>query len=48
MPSCAEIPVGRFAQAFEIGALAAYLAGDVSDIVTGAVFTADGGYALQH
>lgn len=45
---CADIPVGRFAQAFEIGALAAYLAGDVSDIVTGAVFTADGGYALQH
>ena len=38
----------RQAQAFEIGALAAYLAGDVSDIVTGAVFTADGGYALQH
>ena len=45
---CKDIPIGRFAQAFEIGALAAYLAGDVSDIVTGAVFTADGGYALQH
>ncbi|NLT13640.1 MAG: SDR family oxidoreductase [Clostridiales bacterium] len=45
---CADIPIGRFAQAFEIGALAVYLAGDISDIVTGAVFTADGGFALQH
>ena len=45
---CKDVPIGRFAQAFEIGALAAYLAGDISDIVTGAVFTADGGYALQH
>ncbi len=45
---CSEIPIGRFAEAFEIGALAAYLASDISDIVTGAVFTADGGFALQH
>lgn len=45
---CKDIPIGRFAEAFEIGALAAYLAGDVSDIVTGAVFTADGGYSLLH
>ncbi len=45
---CSDVPIGRFAEAFEIGALAAYLAGDISDIVTGAVFTADGGYALQH
>jgi NAD(P)-dependent dehydrogenase (short-subunit alcohol dehydrogenase family) len=45
---CADIPIGRFAEAFEIGALAAYLAGDISDIVTGAVFTADGGFSLQH
>ena len=45
---CEDIPIGRFAQAFEIGALAAYLAGDISDIVTGSVFTADGGYSLQH
>lgn len=45
---CADIPIGRFAQAFEIGALAVYLASDISDIVTGSVFTADGGYALQH
>lgn len=45
---CDDIPIGRFAEAFEIGALAAYLAADISDIVTGAIFTADGGYALQH
>lgn len=45
---CADIPIGRFAEAFEIGALAVYLAGDISDIVTGSVFTADGGYTLQH
>ena len=45
---CKDIPIERFAEAFEIGALAAYLAGDISDIVTGSIFTADGGYALQH
>ena len=45
---CEDIPIGRFAEAFEIGALAAYLAGDISDIVTGTVFTADGGYSLHH
>lgn len=45
---CEEIPIGRFAEAVEIGALAVYLAGDVSDAVTGAVFTIDGGYSLQH
>jgi NAD(P)-dependent dehydrogenase (short-subunit alcohol dehydrogenase family) len=43
-----QIPIGRFAEAIEIGALAAYLASDASDLVTGAVFTADGGYSLQH
>ena len=45
---CADIPIGRFAEAVEIGALAVYLAGDVSDAVTGSVFTIDGGYSLQH
>ena len=45
---CAEIPIGRFAEAVEIGALAAFLASDASDAITGSVFTADGGYALQH
>ena len=41
-PSAASKPT------FEIGALAVYLASDISDIVTGAIFTADGGYSLQH
>lgn len=45
---CDDIPIGRFAEAIEIGALAVYLACDASDIVTGSVFTADGGYSLQH
>ena len=45
---CATIPIGRFADALEIGALAVYLASDASDIVTGAVFTADGGFSIQH
>ena len=45
---CEQIPIGRFAQNYEIGLLAAYLAGDASDIITGAVITADGGYVLQH
>ena len=42
------IPIERFAEAIEIGALAAYLASDAADIITGAVFTADGGFSLQH
>ena len=45
---CKDIPIGRFAEAIEIGALAVYLASDASDISTGAIFTADGGYAIQH
>lgn len=45
---CKTIPIGRFAEAIEIGALAVYLASDASNIATGAVFTADGGYAIQH
>ena len=45
---CKDIPIGRFAEAIEIGALAVYLASDASAISTGAVFTADGGYAIQH
>ena len=44
----ANIPIGRLAEAIEIGVLAAYLASDAADIVTGAVFTADGGFSLQH
>ena len=42
------VPIGRLAEAIEIGVLAAYLASDAADIVTGAIFTADGGFALQH
>jgi NAD(P)-dependent dehydrogenase (short-subunit alcohol dehydrogenase family) len=42
------VPIGRFAEAVEIGALAAYLASDASDAMTGAVLTIDGGYSLQH
>ncbi|NLV51116.1 MAG: SDR family oxidoreductase [Clostridiales bacterium] len=45
---CREIPIGRFAEAVEIGALAAFLAGDASDAMTGAVLTMDGGYSLGH
>lgn len=45
---CKTIPIGRFAEAVEIGALAAYLASDSSDAMTGAVLTIDGGYSLTH
>jgi len=41
-----KIPVGRFGEAVEIGALAVYLASDASDVMTGVVLTADGGYSL--
>lgn len=40
------IPVGRFGQPIEIGALATYLASDASDNMTGAVLTIDGGHSL--
>ena len=43
---CTKIPAGRFGQAVEIGALAAYLASDASGILTGDVITIDGGYSL--
>ena len=41
-----KIPMGRFGQAIEIGALAVYLASEASNIVTGVIVTADGGYSL--
>ena len=41
-----KIPMGRFGQVSEIGALAVYLASEASNIVTGVVVTADGGYSL--
>ncbi|MCL2401424.1 MAG: SDR family oxidoreductase [Oscillospiraceae bacterium] len=43
---CEKIPVGRFGEAVEIGALAVYLASTASDIMTGAILTIDGGYSL--
>ena len=43
---CEKIPIGRFAEAIEMGALAVYLAGSASDAMTGQVLTIDGGYTL--
>lgn len=40
------IPVKRFGEPIEIGALATYLASDASDNVTGVVVTIDGGHSL--
>lgn len=40
------IPVGRFGEPIEIGALAVYLASEASDITTGTIITVDGGYSL--
>ncbi len=45
---CETIPIGRFAEAVEMGALASYLASDASDAMTGAVLNIDGGYSLTH
>lgn len=45
---CETIPIGRFAEAIEMGALAAYLASDASDAMTGAILTIDGGYSLAN
>lgn len=47
-PLLKSIPLGRFIDPIEIGALAVYLASDASEAVTGAVFTIDGGYSLLH
>ena len=41
-----KIPLGRYGEPVEIGALAVYLASEASDIMTGAVLTIDGGYSL--
>lgn len=40
------IPVGRYGQPIEIGALATYLASPASENMTGAVLTIDGGHSL--
>lgn len=42
----AKIPIGRLGEPIEIGALAVFLASEASDMVTGAVYTIDGGYSL--
>ncbi len=44
----AKIPVGRFGEGIEIGALAVYLASEASDQMTGAILTIDGGYCLAN
>lgn len=41
-----KMPSGRFGEIAEIGALAVYLASEASNIVTGVIVTADGGYSL--
>lgn len=41
-----KMPSGRFGETTEIGALAVYLASEASNIVTGVIVTADGGYSL--
>ena len=43
---CEKVPVGRFGEPLEIGALAVYLASESSEMVTGTVVTIDGGYNL--
>jgi NAD(P)-dependent dehydrogenase (short-subunit alcohol dehydrogenase family) len=42
-----KIPLGRFAEPYEIGALALYLASNASSFVTGAGFSIDGGWIAQ-
>ncbi len=43
----AKIPIGRWGELHEIGALALYLASPASSYVTGAAFTIDGGWTAQ-
>jgi NAD(P)-dependent dehydrogenase (short-subunit alcohol dehydrogenase family) len=42
-----KIPMGRWAQPYEIGGLALYLASNASSFVTGAGFSIDGGWIAQ-
>jgi NAD(P)-dependent dehydrogenase (short-subunit alcohol dehydrogenase family) len=42
----AKMPVGRFGETIEIGALAVYLASEASEMMTGMICTIDGGYSL--
>ncbi len=43
----AKIPMGRWGELHEIGALALYLASPASSYVTGSAFTIDGGWTAQ-
>jgi gluconate 5-dehydrogenase len=42
-----KIPLGRWGELHEIGALALYLASPASSYVTGAGFSIDGGWTAQ-
>ena len=42
-----RIPMGRWAEPYEIGGLALYLASPASSFVTGAAFSIDGGWTAQ-
>ncbi len=42
-----KIPIGRWAEPYEIGGLALYLASNASSFVTGAGFSIDGGWIAQ-
>ena len=42
----AQIPLGRFGKAEEVAELAAFLAGNQSDYITGQVFHIDGGMVM--
>ena len=42
-----KIPMGRWAEPYEIGGLALYLASNASSFVTGAGFSIDGGWVAQ-
>ena len=42
-----KIPLGRWAEPYEIGGLALYLASNASSFVTGAGFSIDGGWVAQ-
>ena len=43
----AKIPIGRWAEPYEIGGLALYLASPASSFVTGSMFSIDGGWIAQ-
>ncbi|MBR3245261.1 MAG: SDR family oxidoreductase [Parasporobacterium sp.] len=42
----AKMPSGRFGETSELGAVAVFLASEASNMITGVIVTADGGYSL--